>query len=94
MFSANIEKYSQNPGLLQDLLATGDRELVESNPHDTIWGSGRSIKNKLAAIRTSWRGQNLMGSTLQRVRHALSHPTHQNPLNRGDDIQEMDVVQQ
>ncbi|PYI21669.1 hypothetical protein BO99DRAFT_452989, partial [Aspergillus violaceofuscus CBS 115571] len=33
-------KFSQNPSLAAQLLATGTREIVEASPRDRIWGGG------------------------------------------------------
>jgi N-glycosidase YbiA len=47
-----ILKFSQNPKLLDKLLETGDRELVENSPKDSYWGIGadRTGKNRLGVI--------------------------------------------
>ena len=34
----NLAKFSQNPKLMEYLLGTGDKILVEASPKDTIWG--------------------------------------------------------
>jgi ribA/ribD-fused uncharacterized protein len=36
VYQANLAKYTQNPGLRELLLATGDRTLVEASPTDRI----------------------------------------------------------
>ena len=38
--NGNMAKFSQNPELLDFLLKTGDRVLVEASPYDRIWGIG------------------------------------------------------
>ena len=36
----NIAKFSQNEKLLDFLLSTDDKILVEASPKDTVWGIG------------------------------------------------------
>jgi ribA/ribD-fused uncharacterized protein len=66
------EKFSQNPGLRSILLATAPTELVEASPYDLIWGIGLGERDARIADRQQWRGRNLLGITLMRVRDALS----------------------
>jgi len=55
--------------LKDKLLATGDRELVEASPLDSIWGCGFDAENALAN-RKDW-GLNLLGKALMKVRERL-----------------------
>lgn len=55
--------------LKKDLLATGDRELVEASPYDQIWGIGFAAA-KAEANRETW-GENLLGVALMNVRRRL-----------------------
>lgn len=61
-------KFSQNPALKEQLLATGNSYLVEASPYDTIWGVGTTSLNP-----RYWKGQNLLGCALMAVRHHLVH---------------------
>eukprot|EP00798_Chlamydomonas_sp_ICE-L_P010165 gene10165-8070_t len=65
----NFRKFSQNEALKQLLLSTGDAELVEASPRDSIWGVGFA-PNKAAANRSKW-GLNLLGKALMTVREQL-----------------------
>ncbi|KAF2712183.1 DUF1768-domain-containing protein [Pleomassaria siparia CBS 279.74] len=56
-------------GMQLMLLATGDRELVEANPMDRIWGVGFADENA-GQNRHRW-GQNLLGKALEVVRGRL-----------------------
>jgi ribA/ribD-fused uncharacterized protein len=71
VFNGNLAKFTQNEDLKNELLATGDRILVEASPEDFIWGIGmdefqESIDNPL-----SWRGMNLLGQAITLVRHEI-----------------------
>ena len=52
-------KVSQNPEVLDVLVSTGDRNLVEDAPRDYVWGCGRSGTgtNKLGRILMTVREQ-------------------------------------
>ncbi|KAM0555743.1 hypothetical protein ACHAPJ_006136 [Fusarium lateritium] len=61
--------------LLEMLLATGDRDLVEASPFDRIWGIGFKAADAEAA-RGSW-GENLLGKELMEVRKILRERAQQ-----------------
>ena len=65
----NFLKFSQNPRLRKILLATGERPLAEASGSDAIWGIGVNLRDATAGAR--WRGLNLLGRALMRVRTAL-----------------------
>lgn len=71
VFRGNIEKFSQNKDLLQRLSQTKDTLLVEASPYDVIWGIGLKASDPKALNPKEWRGQNLLGSILTRVRVVL-----------------------
>lgn len=54
------EKVLQHAEVRNALLATGDEEIIEDNPHDDFWGNGKDGK-----------GQNNMGKILMKIRHEL-----------------------
>ena len=64
-------KYTQNPALLEQLLATKGTELVEASPYDRIWGIGLSAKDPRAQDPATWKGQNLLGKILTKLRDEL-----------------------
>ena len=60
---------SDQPQLKRRLLETGDRELVEASPTDTIWGVGFDAQNA-EFHREDW-GQNLLGKAIMAVRKRI-----------------------
>lgn len=61
-----FQKFAQNPALRNQLLATGERELVEGNTwHDQYWGSCICEKCIHAP------GQNQLGKILMEVRKVM-----------------------
>jgi len=84
VFEGNFHRFSQNPRDLKWLLDTGDRMLVEASPNDRIWGIGMSHKDPRITDESCWRGLNLLGKALMRVR---------DELNRLKVIADSDVVQ-
>ncbi|HVV84202.1 MAG TPA: NADAR family protein [Kofleriaceae bacterium] len=72
VYAGNRAKFTQHADLLAELLATAGTELVEASPMDTIWGIGLSSSNPRALDRATWRGQNLLGRILTRLRDDLA----------------------
>tara|TARA_Y100000591_G_C21638812_1_gene596722 strand:- start:181 stop:666 length:486 start_codon:yes stop_codon:yes gene_type:complete len=69
VYNANYEKFNQNHRLKDVLLSTGNEELCEASPFDTIWGIGLSENDALNGKK--WRGKNLLGKALMYVREDL-----------------------
>ncbi|KAJ8305789.1 hypothetical protein KUTeg_016334 [Tegillarca granosa] len=67
----NEAKFSQNEELKKILYATHPKILAEASPGDRIWGIGLRKDNPLAWDRKTWRGKNLLGYALTRVRDKL-----------------------
>lgn len=65
---ANLAKFQQNPDMLETLLETETRTLVEASPRDTIWGIGLSASDADAYEPSRWKGRNLLGKALMEVR--------------------------
>jgi len=68
---ANYLKFSQSSKLKEFLLNTNERVLVEASPVDTIWGIGLEANTFEATNPTKWKGLNLLGFALMRVRKIL-----------------------
>lgn len=71
IYNANYAKFSQNPELKAALLATGDAIIAEASPYDKIWGIGLKANDPDSQNPTKWKGQNLLGKALMRVREEL-----------------------
>jgi ribA/ribD-fused uncharacterized protein len=69
--AGNIAKFGQNEPLRQYLLDTHDAILVEAAPRDTIWGIGLGRENPAVCDPLRWRGRNLLGFALVKVRAIL-----------------------
>ena len=74
MYNAMLKKFRQNEELRVFLLSTGKKELIEANTTDTrsTWGVGLSIQNEAVFKHENWRGKNLAGNIMARVRQTLS----------------------
>ena len=72
MEQACLLKFKSNPGLLEQLLATGTRILVEASPYDRVWGVGLGENDPRLDDQSQWRGENLLGQVLMSVRTTLA----------------------
>lgn len=70
--SGNKLKFA-NPELNPFLLNTGDRILVEASPVDKIWGIGMGQDNALINNPYQWKGLNLLGFALMKVRTEIKN---------------------
>jgi ribA/ribD-fused uncharacterized protein len=71
VYNGNIAKFYSNKKHAELLLSTGDKILVEANPRDNIWGIGLSETDEDRLDPKKWKGENLLGFILMRVRDAL-----------------------
>lgn len=71
VFRGNLAKFQYHTELQKLLLSTDGRVLVESSPVDCIWGIGLSSSDHRAQDPAQWRGLNLLGNVLMRVRGVL-----------------------
>lgn len=66
-----VEKFSQDTGLKKLLKETGDAVLAECAVHDKIWGIGLSMNDLNRFDIHKWKGKNLLGFTLMKVREEI-----------------------
>jgi ribA/ribD-fused uncharacterized protein len=74
VIKGNYAKFSQNEDLKQILLNTKDAILCEASPVDRIWGIGIKKHDPKAKDPTQWKGLNLLGEALMKVRGKLTVP--------------------
>ncbi|MCP3057767.1 NADAR family protein [Myxococcus sp. K38C18041901] len=71
IYEGNRAKFTQNASLLEVLLASQGTELVEASPMDRIWGVGLGMDDARILDPSKWRGLNLLGKVLTRLRDDL-----------------------
>ena len=79
--NGNLHKFSQNQKLLEFLLNTNQRIIVEASPVDPIWGIGMASDHKDVLNPEKWKGLNLLGFALMEVRDELKHRNEKNPIS-------------
>lgn len=72
MFDILMIKFGNNPDLKQCLLNTGDKIIVEGSQYDTVWGVGIDYRNPKIMNPRNWRGENLLGKSLMKVRGIMN----------------------
>jgi ribA/ribD-fused uncharacterized protein len=73
VYLGNKAKFTQNPDLLKELMATDGMLLVEASPTDTIWGIGLAEGSPGIEDRYNWRGTNWLGLVLTKLREDLKN---------------------
>lgn len=71
VYNANYLKFTQDPKLLQALLETDGLYLVEASPYDNIWGVGLKADDPRILDYKKWKGENLLGNILTKLREYL-----------------------
>ena len=71
-FEGLVAKFSQNPELKEILLSTKGSLIAECSPYDKIWGIGMNVNDPAVQIPSKWKGENLLGCSLMKVRDYFS----------------------
>lgn len=72
MYEACYAKFSRNKKAYDFMMSLPrNRLFAEASPYDTIWGIGWEENHPNAMVPSAWRGQNLLGNVLNRVRATL-----------------------
>ena len=64
-------KYMQNPNLLNHLLETGNRTIIEACTDET-WGAGVTLGDKNCLNPTKWTSKGILGKMLMRIRDSCT----------------------
>jgi len=67
-FNVLYQKFYSNPELIKILLDTNESIIVEATVKDKIWGIGLNCGDPNIQFQDKWKGQNILGFTLMKVR--------------------------
>jgi len=70
----NFLKFSQNPKLLEKLIAHKNKHIVEASPYDKIWGIGLHWSDDKVLNESTWNGENLLGKCIMSARDKILNP--------------------
>ncbi|MCK9446592.1 NADAR family protein [bacterium] len=82
MRNAILAKFNSDKNLTDQLIATGNKILVEGNPFDKIWGVGIKWDDDKILDEKNWEGLNLLGKILMEVREDLKNTKGLNLLEK------------
>lgn len=71
VFKGNKAKFLQNPEILNLLLSTKGKTIVEASPFDSIWGIGLKEQEEASESIISWEGTNWLGIILSELREEI-----------------------
>lgn len=71
VYQGNLAKFSQNDQLKCYILGTSNKYLAEASPNDLIWGIGFSTVDENRLFKEKWRGQNMLGEILMKIRDEI-----------------------
>ena len=100
VYNGNLFKFEQNSNLKLALLNTGNKIIAEASPNDNIWGIGMNVNNPDINNPDKWKGQNLLGNILMKVREKLTNmqdtstnsPSHLNTWISGLEKYKQDIL--
>lgn len=73
MYEILLQKFQSSGELKYLLLSTGNRVLAEASQRDKIWGIGLHVGHKLAHNPLNFKGKNLLGLCLMKVRSTIAN---------------------
>ena len=73
-------KFVQNNHLMEKLLDTGEKTLVEAS-YDEAWGTGQHLGSKDCLIRSKWKSVGILGRILMKIRSEAQKPSMEAPDN-------------
>ncbi len=71
MIAVNYAKWSSSHFMMDTILSTNPKILVEASPYDKIWGVGLRQDDDLILDKNNWKGMNLLGKALMNVRKEI-----------------------
>ena len=73
-FDGLMEKFTQNPTLVDILLKTSNKTLVECS-FDRIWGNGIPLGDRSCMDKQKWHNVGILGEMLMEIRSRLRSQT-------------------
>jgi len=70
-FEVVRQKFASSRQLRDLLFSTGDHVIAEATRNDSIWGIGINVDDPRVQDQQQWRGRNVLGFALMRVREHL-----------------------
>ncbi len=84
-------KFQQNPTMLKELMDTNNTILAEASPSDIRWGIGLKEDDPLALDEKNWKGTNLLGVFLMKVREQIRKDNQQKPNITFEEFNKLDI---
>ena len=66
------QKFLQNQHLLDELLQTGNKTLVESS-YDDVWETGIPLSNRNCLVKEQWKSFGIIGRILMNIRESVNN---------------------
>ena len=79
----NFLKFNKNPNFKKELYKYKDKEFVEASPVDRIWGIGLHYEDDKVLDKSKWKGQNLLGKAINKVKEMLFEKEIKKEVNNG-----------
>ena len=73
-FDAIQTKFLQNDHLMENLLDTGDKTLVEAS-YDDAWGTGQHLGSRDCLTCSKWKSKGILGRILMKIRSEVHSAT-------------------